>query len=690
MELDWTLVAEAFEACLQVPSSERLAYLQNHYGDQPMLIEEVKSLLNEHDEADEYFESIEQKMQEKVRFKEIEIPNQVGKQIDKYHLVEEIGRGGMAVVYKAARKDGTFDQEVAIKILKRGIDTDEVLLRFQYERQILANLQHPQIAQIMDGGVTEEGLPYFAMEYIEAQRITDWVKQKKAPLKERINLFKQVVNAINYAHQNLVVHRDLKPSNVLVNTQGNVKLLDFGIAKLLDKSDQEVLKTQTHVKLLTPNYASPEQISGQNITVASDIYQLGLLFYELLTEEKAFDLNQKSLSEKERIILEQSPSLPSKKAPAYLQKNIKKDLDTIVLTCLQKDPKRRYSSADQLLADIERYEQQRPIMAKPATWHYQLGKFLVRNRTVVSIVALAFAVLVSATLYYIKNINDARLRAEEQYQRAEAEYERAVEHEEVSQGVVNIFTESMSAIGGSENEDHSRMLSVVTSLIETVENVARKLNYFVFLALKYITHENYEKALEIFNRQLELLEEHFPEDTNRKAVVQIDIGKTLLRMDQKDSAQYWLYAALENKSAVNLSNRAEAYEALASMYFEEQNYTQVIALLDPVVAKSPAVASVYLLLGRAYQKQQDYLKAEALFKEMIERFGKGSEMALIKGNLYLMSTYALTGQVQKAEALLEAYKNYERNSLADIAARMAYRVSNLSKALQNSSMVRLP
>ncbi|MGD1841252.1 MAG: protein kinase [Thermonemataceae bacterium] len=690
MELDWTLVAEAFEACLQVPSSERLAYLQNHYGDQPMLIEEVKSLLNEHDEADEYFESIEQKMQEKVRFKEIEIPNQVGKQIDKYHLVEEIGRGGMAVVYKAARKDGTFDQEVAIKILKRGIDTDEVLLRFQYERQILANLQHPQIAQIMDGGVTEEGLPYFAMEYIEAQRITDWVKQKKAPLKERINLFKQVVNAINYAHQNLVVHRDLKPSNVLVNTQGNVKLLDFGIAKLLDKSDQEVLKTQTHVKLLTPNYASPEQISGQNITVASDIYQLGLLFYELLTEEKAFDLNQKSLSEKERIILEQSPSLPSKKAPAYLQKNIKKDLDTIVLTCLQKDPKRRYSSADQLLADIERYEQQRPIMAKPATWHYQLGKFLVRNRTVVSIVALAFAVLVSATLYYIKNINDARLRAEEQYQRAEAEYERAVEHEEVSQGVVNIFTESMSAIGGSENEDNSRMLSVVTSIIETVENEDRKLNYFELLALKYITHENYEKALEIFNRQLELLEEHFPEDTNRKAVVQIDIGKTLLRMDQKDSAQYWLYAALENKSAVNLSNRAEAYEALASMYFEEQNYTQVIALLDPVVAKSPAVASVYLLLGRAYQKQQDYLKAEALFKEMIERFGKGSEMALIKGNLYLMSTYALTGQVQKAEALLEAYKNYERNSLADIAARMAYRVSNLSKALQNSSMVRLP
>ncbi len=690
MELDWTLVAEAFEACLQVPSSERLAYLQNHYGDQPMLIEEVKSLLNEHDEADEYFESIEQKMQEKVRFKEIEIPNQVGKQIDKYHLVEEIGRGGMAVVYKAARKDGTFDQEVAIKILKRGIDTDEVLLRFQYERQILANLQHPQIAQIMDGGVTEEGLPYFAMEYIEAQRITDWVKQKKAPLKERINLFKQVVNAINYAHQNLVVHRDLKPSNVLVNTQGNVKLLDFGIAKLLDKSDQEVLKTQTHVKLLTPNYASPEQISGQNITVASDIYQLGLLFYELLTEEKAFDLNQKSLSEKERIILEQSPSLPSKKAPAYLQKNIKKDLDTIVLTCLQKDPKRRYSSADQLLADIERYEQQRPIMAKPATWHYQLGKFLVRNRTVVSIVALAFAVLVSATLYYIKNINDARLRAEEQYQRAEAEYERAVEHEEVSQGVVNIFTESMSAIGGSENEDHSRMLSVVTSIIETVENEDRKITYFELLALKYITHENYEKALEIFNRQLELLEEHFPEDTNRKAVVQIDIGKTLLRMDQKDSAQYWLYAALENKSAVNLSNRAEAYEALASMYFEEQNYTQVIALLDPVVAKSPAVASVYLLLGRAYQKQQDYLKAEALFKEMIERFGKGSEMALIKGNLYLMSTYALTGQVQKAEALLEAYKNYERNSLADIAARMAYRVSNLSKALQNSSMVRLP
>ncbi|MEM9983238.1 MAG: serine/threonine-protein kinase, partial [Bacteroidota bacterium] len=399
----------------------------------------------------------------------------------------------------------------AIKILKRGIDTDEVSLRFQYERQILANLQHPQIAQIMDGGVTEEGLPYFAMEYIEAQRITDWVKQRKAPLKERIHLFKQVVSAINYAHQNLVVHRDLKPSNVLVNTQGNVKLLDFGIAKLLDKSDQEAIETQTHVKLLTPNYASPEQISGQNITVASDIYQLGLLFYELLTEEKAFDLNQKSLSEKERIILEQPPSSPSKKAPAYLQKNIKKDLDTIVLTCLQKDPKRRYSSADQLLADIERYEQQRPIMAKPATWHYQLGKFLARNRTVVSIVALAFIILVSATLYYIKNINDARLRAEKQYQRAEAEYKRAVETDGESRGIVDIFSKAIGTVRGSISKDKSDLLAKAVFLIETLED-EKKINYFEVVALQYITYENYEEALEIFNKQLTILEESFPED----------------------------------------------------------------------------------------------------------------------------------------------------------------------------------
>jgi len=302
-------------------------------------------------------------------------------ELDRYKLLEPIGSGGMGVVYKAVRADDTFSKFVAVKIVQSGVADERVLRRFVQERQILAAMEHPNIARLLDGGVTAQGLPFLVMEYVDGVPIDKFVASKNLPVDARLQLFQKICAAVSYAHRNLIVHRDLKPGNILVTAEGDPKLLDFGIAKLL--SDPAPM-TRTEHSSMTPEYASPEQIEGGHITTSSDIYTLGVLLYEMLAGHRPYR-HATGAMEIFRAIVEESPE--------RLGGGFDQDLDNIVQMALRKEPARRYASVDLMAEDIRRYRDGYPITARPDTRGYRVKKFVGRNRGAVTAVVIVLLAL---------------------------------------------------------------------------------------------------------------------------------------------------------------------------------------------------------------------------------------------------------------------------------------------------------
>ena len=384
---DWPRVKEIFQEALELPRDAREAYLTT-VETSPEIRREVESLLAAAEGSVAYLD--EPAANRLTGFLDADRPeNNVGRRIGPYQIVREIGSGGMGSVYLAERVD-EFQQKAALKLMRSGQDSRLVVSRFRHERQILAGLDHPNIARLLDGGATDEGRPFFLMEYVEGAPIDEYCRKHAVSVTQRLDLFRQVCSAVQYAHQRLVVHRDLKPGNILVGEDGIPKLLDFGIAKVLrEDAPRQTALTQVGMRLMTPEYASPEQVRGLAITTASDVYSLGLILYELLTGRPPFEFKTRSPLELERFICETDPLRPSSFAP-----ELKGDLDVIVLKALEKDPSRRYQSAEQLSEDIRRYREGAPIMARPHTMRYRTGKFVRRNRTAV---VAAMLVLLSLT-----------------------------------------------------------------------------------------------------------------------------------------------------------------------------------------------------------------------------------------------------------------------------------------------------
>ena len=333
-------------------------------------------------------------------------PAHEGRLVGPFRLLREIGRGGMGAVWLAERADGAFRQRVAVKLIRSGWDVDEVFARFRAERQILAGLQHPNIAHLVDGGVTADGKPWLALEYIDGEDLRAWCDGRRLGLGERLQLFLTVCDAVAHAHQRLVVHRDLKPSNILVGRDGVVKLLDFGIAKLLDAADGGVSAT----RMFTPEYAAPEQVRGELLTTAVDIHALGLLLYELLCGRRPFDTDHPTPAAYERAVLDQEPTRPSLAvardeatgamiaasrdlAPARLRRELRGDLDAIVLKALRKEPAQRYASVQAFADDVRRYIARQPVLARRGSWRYRGARFLHRHALAASLAAIAVLAL---------------------------------------------------------------------------------------------------------------------------------------------------------------------------------------------------------------------------------------------------------------------------------------------------------
>jgi len=429
---EWNKIKELFSTALCLTDGERVSFLS---GVEVGLRREVEKLLANYAAAEDF---IAEPAAVGFGFKDDSDDKFIGTKIDDYLILEEIGTGGMGAVYLAEQQEENLSHRVALKLIKRGMDTSSVLKRFVMERQILANLEHPAIARFLDGGSTPDGLPYFVMEYIEGRTITRYCDEANLDINARLQLFQKVAAAVSFAHQNLVVHRDLKPSNILVTADGEPKLLDFGIAKILnpDWAVDTAEATATMFRVMTPEYASPEQLRGLPVTTASDVYSLGVVLYELLTGERPYKIESRLPDEIAREILTREPVRPSSllsrqtasgtgrengeatKLRYERLKSLRGDLDNIILKALQNEPSRRFASVQEFSEDIRRHLKGLPVSASADTISYRMAKFIKRHKAGAVAAAAIVTTLITATgvtAWQARRANIERARAEQRF-----------------------------------------------------------------------------------------------------------------------------------------------------------------------------------------------------------------------------------------------------------------------------------
>jgi len=407
----WSQVRDILYKASQIEGEARGYYLDEACGGDRQVRDEVEKLLLALDHSGSFLEPD----------RDCSLAVSQHLRIGPYLILEQAGHGGMGVVYHAVR-DGDYRQEVAIKLVKAGADTDILISRFRLERQALALLNHPNIARLLDGGTTPDGRPYLVMEWVQGRAITDYCQDQKLTLRERLQLFLYVADAVAHAHRNLVIHRDLKPSNILITAEGNPKLLDFGIAKIFtpDSKDEPLTMTVAGAQMLTPDYASPEQVRGEAVNTATDVYSLGIVLYEILAGRRPLQFETRTPVDIERTVTTQEPALPSQAAQAsgLNGRELRGDLDNIVLKAIQKEPQRRYATVSQFSDDLRRYLDGQPVVARKDTFVYRAGKFVRRHRTGVAAAGLVFIALTSGaatTLWQARVAIEERGRAERRF-----------------------------------------------------------------------------------------------------------------------------------------------------------------------------------------------------------------------------------------------------------------------------------
>jgi serine/threonine protein kinase len=434
-------VEEIFHAALNCEPDQLNAFLDTRCTGDKTLRGKVQELLAAHQQAGSFIETPVADLARSSIADDHESELLINQTIGHYKISKLIGAGGMGAVYLAERADQQYKKQVAIKVIKRGMDTDSVLRHFRNERQILASFDHPNIGRLLDGGATESGLPYFVMEYVEGLPINTYCDAHALSITDRLKLFREVCAAVTYAHRHAVIHRDIKPSNILVTSDGMPKLLDFGIAKILQPSSgAEPLATMTGLRLMTPDYASPEQLRGEPVTTAAEVYSLGVVLYQMLTGQKPYRLKTQTPEEISRAIIEQEPPRPSvavqksrferrdsadSQFTIYDARHLRGDLDNIVMMALRKEPERRYQSVEQFSEDIRRHLEVLPVRARKDTLAYRSAKFVRRNRTATAAAALVFLSLLGGIIATTWEAHTARAQeavAEAEKNRAERRF----------------------------------------------------------------------------------------------------------------------------------------------------------------------------------------------------------------------------------------------------------------------------
>ena len=422
----WRRLEELFAGALERSAGERMAWLAAACADDAELRGRVEALLAQEHGSDARIAALVDAAAADTsvgrKLGAVASALVTGDRLGPHRLIREIGRGGMGVVYLAERADDAYRGQVAIKLV--AFADEGVVRRFARERQILADLAHHNIARLLDGGTAPGGLPYIVMEHVEGRPIDEWCRERELSVADRLRLFVTTCEAVAHAHQRLVVHRDIKPANILVTSDGVVKLLDFGIASLLEPDASDAALTRGTARLLTPSHASPEQVRGAAVTTASDVYSLGVLLYVLLVDALPQRVDTDSLLEMERLVCEVVPPPPSAVAPESRRRLVRGDLDVIVMKALEKEPSRRYGSARELADDVLRHLESRPVRARPASWRYRLGRTLRRHRGLVAAAVVTAAALAAGTV--VSTIAMVRARRDRQRAEREADSARAV------------------------------------------------------------------------------------------------------------------------------------------------------------------------------------------------------------------------------------------------------------------------
>ncbi len=649
----WSRVQELFHAALELRPEQRTPFLDDACGGDQALLTEITSLLT-FSQNEGAMERLSNRLITPLTDSLREIaPHEV--EIGPYRTVATIGYGGMGTVYLAERSDGQFEQLVALKLIRVGNLDHRIRDRFLQERNILAKLQHPNIARLLDGGVTDEGRPYFAMEFIEGVPIDEFADSGEIDVDSRLNLFTTVCDAVQYAHQNLIVHRDLKPANILISNQQQVKLLDFGIAKLLDPAEEQTSDASADTLFaMTPAYASPEQACGENVTTASDVYSLGVILYQLLTGYRPYRVAGRSPAQIEKAICEQEPMPPSRAVVAappdlvadqselqithqqrckqrggsadQLRRKLSGDLDAIVLKALSKEPDRRYASVQQLRQDIDHLLQGRPVIARAATWSYRAMKFWRRNRLVTTIGAVAIVSLIGG----IATTTWQARQTKQQAEIAKIERDRAQREAVKSQKIVEYL---VGLFGGADpDRDDLRELT----------------------------------AKELLGRGAAQLEGELLDEPQARAALLEVIGRVHRNLGD--------YAAAESHLRMALSLTTETADA-----------------------DRHAIADVQGLLASVLIERGEYAQAEILYRSAKEAhatgFGatdirlltdqKGLGVALYYQGDYTAAQDILADTLSKAESLGE-----ESEILAGIASDLAVVLNRLAKYSEAQSLLR--
>ncbi|HEY2046419.1 MAG TPA: protein kinase [Candidatus Udaeobacter sp.] len=620
-----TILGEALE---QNSSAARIALVERCCGQDTDLLEEAESLLAEAEALlKEHTDSFEDCAQNAASTFWEEGPPRTGQRLGAYVIVRELGRGGMGTVFLAERADGQFEKKVAIKILNRGADTAEILRRFRAERQILARLDHPNIARLLDAGTTDDGLPYFIMDYIVGAPVTRFAVAQKLSTRQRLELFLKICAAVEFAHRNLVVHRDIKPSNILANAEGQPKLLDFGIAKLLAKdedAEQLTAETQQH---LTPICASPEQAKGDPITVATDIYSLGALLYEMLSDQKPhrFSTAHPTREELALVVGEQIPPPPSAIASdAHITRRLRGDLDTIVLFAMHKQPEMRYATVADLAADIRRHLARKPVIARHPTLSYR-AKCLVKRNGSRLIAGAAVLILLAGVLFasWARSQQIAREAAGMQrWQASDSRKSIAVLPFEslgdnttqsyFADGVQDDILTDLGKVGdlkvisrsgvaayrgqNRNNKQIGRDLGVANVLEGSLQILGDRVRINAQLidtrTDTQIWAEQYDRKLEdIFALQSEL--------------AQTIAGQLKATLSTGEKAEIWKQPT-QDLQAYDLYLRARAALRAGSGILPRENWNVAIDLSNRAIARDPKFTLAYCLLNEAYVLQYRY------------------------------------------------------------------------------------
>ena len=568
-----------------------------------------------------------------------EEPTLRGRRVGRYRILEEVGRGGMGAVFEAVRDDGEFEQKVALKVIKSGLSTSTIVRRFRHERQILASLEHPNIARLLDGGMSDDRLPFYVMEFVEGEPIDEYCRARDPGVRGRLELFRQVCAAVSYAHRRLIVHRDLKPSNILVTHDGEVKLLDFGIAKVLSQDESGARGTATQLGLMTPDYASPEQFRGEPVTTATDVYSLGVVLYELLTGAPPYDLKGLRLDQMLKLVCETEPARPSQRVAGggpraadsktrpmtadadVADRNaqrvdqqsatrspqpLKGDLDNIVLKALRKEPERRYESVEQFAEDIRRHLNELPVSARPDTFAYRASKFVRRNRVAVLAASLVFAALIAGilgTAYQARVAQRERARAEKRFEQVR----------KLANNVVFKYHDAIAALPGA-TATREMLVKDATEYLDNLSQDAQDNPALAQeLALAYLKIGNVQGQTNVANLG--------------------DTGGALLSY-RKSVGLLEALSRREPRNVEYLKNLHQATAQAAYLLVRVQQWKEAEAagqrLLDvtqQLVALEPGNQEYRNLLARAYQIKGDTVEFSGGDEETIKWYRRSLEEA---------------------------------------------------------------